>query len=251
MNGQSKGTIGVLCDLAREGIKGAATRLDTDGHVLVLARLFALPADLPEPLSDEITGAARFPDGITGPRAAGYLARRRIARAIFACQSGQEARALRISADARGAPFVMGLPNHSRVSFAARGELAVIGLAKSAIGVDIEAELSQEAIPWKLLRPEEAAKIRAEPVAGREQSFRKLWGLKEAYLKAIGMGFLIAPEEVHVSTYLDGKIKVSHSKNLPNTTENGLFFWSDYEGEARAGFKSNCKYGIALALLPH
>jgi 4'-phosphopantetheinyl transferase len=84
------------------------------------------------------------------------------------------------------------------LSSARRGALAVIGAARAPIGVDVETADEAGEIPWNVLHPEEASMLRALQGRPRAMGFARLWSLKEAYLKALGLGLEREPSSFAV-----------------------------------------------------
>jgi phosphopantetheinyl transferase len=174
-------------------IAALGARLRREGAVWFLANLARLPADLAPVLPEEEAEAERLPPGLAR---AGRLARRRLARHVAAEATGEKARDLRIGADAMGKPFFFGGAAAYHLSFSARGTLALIGLADQPLGVDLEIAEPGLAIPFNMLRAEECARLMAEPEAERISAFCRIWAAKEAIVKAVGLGFRIAPERI-------------------------------------------------------
>jgi len=75
-----------------------------------------------------------------------------------------------------------------RLSFAQRLSRFGCALASVPIGVDIETADRGE-IPWNVLHDAEAARLGALGVEEREKLFLRIWAAKEAYAKALGLGF--------------------------------------------------------------
>lgn len=172
----------------------AARVLARVGFVAVVAGRDA--PDLPAPLQDELAQAAGSAD------ARGFLIRRGVARAVAAAILGLEAGTLRVVHTPQGAPRFAGGPLH--LSFSARGEQAVIALGNlalgnMALGVDLERGLPPAGIPWNMLRADECEALRALPAAEQDEAFLALWRAKEAVVKALGRGFVLAPEAVRIT----------------------------------------------------
>ncbi|KAF0228261.1 MAG: 4'-phosphopantetheinyl [Beijerinckiaceae bacterium] len=197
-----------LIRLATTSITEAVERLSSHGVVVVLAEDGIAIPNLPPATEAEIGAAAGSRNGV------GFLLRRRIARALAAEACGQDAAVIRLVADANGKPgFEMpgvGLPGvempgvapaapRLHVSFSARSPLNLIAVAHDPVGVDLEMPITQEAIPWNILRPDEADAIRALPAPEQPGAFVRLWSLKEAFLKASGNVLAIPPEAIRIA----------------------------------------------------
>lgn len=80
-----------------------------------------------------------------------------------------------------------------RLSSASRAGTAALAVATTPVGVDVERADPAAAVPWRVLHPAEAAMLVAVPHAERARAFARLWSLKEAYLKALGLGLSREP----------------------------------------------------------
>ena len=78
------------------------------------------------------------------------------------------------------------------LSTSSRGPFRALAAAGSRIGVDVELADAGE-IPWNVLHPDEVSWLARENDAARAQSFARLWSVKEAYLKALGIGLAREP----------------------------------------------------------
>ena len=81
------------------------------------------------------------------------------------------------------------------------GELAVIALSDSEVGVDVEHESSAPAAREAAAvagTPAEAAALDFLPAEARPAAALSLWTAKEAYLKATGEGLTVPPDEVEI-----------------------------------------------------
>ena len=72
-----------------------------------------------------------------------------------------------------------------------RGGLSALGAARTRIGVDVEVIEAGAPPPWNVLHPAEVAALRRE--ADPAAAFAALWAVKEAYLKALGIGLAREP----------------------------------------------------------
>lgn len=89
------------------------------------------------------------------------------------------------------------------LSIGSRDPLAAVAVARSRIGVDVEAADPKGEIPWNVLHPDEAALLLAgQDDEARAHTFSRLWSLKEAYLKALGTGLSREPAGF-AATFLD------------------------------------------------
>jgi 4'-phosphopantetheinyl transferase len=79
------------------------------------------------------------------------------------------------------------------LSISRRGPFTAVALAASQVGVDVELVEGDGEIPWNVLHPSESAMLRQEDGPARAAAFARLWSLKEAYLKALGIGLFREP----------------------------------------------------------
>ena len=90
------------------------------------------------------------------------------------------------------------------LSCASRAGVAALAVAWSPIGVDVEIVDPLGTIPWNVLHPAEGAVLRALASDSRDRAFARLWSLKEAYLKAQGLGLRREPSSFEIRV-LDGQ----------------------------------------------
>lgn len=202
-----------LYPLAECGFAPPAQALAAGQPCLVLVSRFAMPEGLPAPLASEQSAAGRFRDEV---RAEGFLLRRRITRAVVARAFGRAPDEIAITRDESGKPFLQGAGLMLHLSFAARGDIALIGIAHQPIGVDLESGIAPEALPFNMLRRDERAALLALPRAEQPPAFLTLWTLKEAMLKALGCGFSVPPEAVHLPlSWLAAEVSPSGFHEIP------------------------------------
>jgi 4'-phosphopantetheinyl transferase len=96
------------------------------------------------------------------------------------------------------------------LSLASRGGLAAMAAAPAPVGVDLELVDENAEIPWNVLHPGEAAMLAALKDRPQAMAFTRLWSLKEAYLKSLGVGlkrepssFLVRFADSEVATIID------------------------------------------------
>ncbi len=128
-----------------------------------------------------------------------YLAAHAGARLILGHVVGRPPSALRFGASANGKPVLLLNPQEIDFSLShARGAVAVAA-AHMPIGVDVEPmrEMDQlDSVSELVLAAEEQAVLRKASKASRSRLFLRYWTLKEALLKAAGLGFAAPPNEV-------------------------------------------------------
>lgn len=124
--------------------------------------------------------------------------RRETARRVLAGQEGLSGWDGAIEHLPSGQPVLPARPD-LHLSLATRGGVVAVGLASSAIGVDVEAVGPVNEIPISLLHVQEQAALAALEGVERAVAFSLVWAAKEAYVKALGTGLFRAPESFAVS----------------------------------------------------
>jgi 4'-phosphopantetheinyl transferase len=125
--------------------------------------------------------------------------RRALLRELVVRSTGRCPDAIAI-AEAEGRPPVVVKPDGSGLylSLGRRGPCAAIAIAASSVGVDVELADEAGEIPWNVLHHQEAAHLAALQGVARALAFARLWSLKEAYLKALGVGLFREPSSFAV-----------------------------------------------------
>jgi len=134
-----------------------------------------------------------------------YKKARGILRFLLGRYFGASPEKMEISTTDLGKPYVSELLNGQSLSFnlSHSGRLAVYVFAiNRPVGVDVEAlrpisDLDQLAA--RFFSENERKSLQAIDSLARAKTFLQYWVRKEAYLKAIGLGLSISPEEVDVS----------------------------------------------------
>jgi len=125
--------------------------------------------------------------------------RRSLARETLARQFGLTEDAVEIGHEPAGRPLIV-RPRGSglHLSLATRSGLVAIALAHRPVGVDVERVALASEPPLAALHPGERRWLESLPAAARPLAFAQLWSAKEAYVKALGAGFMRAPESFSV-----------------------------------------------------
>lgn len=145
--------------------------------------------------------------------------RQATARRVLGRQFGLPADAVEIDHDAGGRPLLGGpVGGGLHISLATRAGLVVVGLAERPVGVDVERVEPDGQPPLAVLHPSERAILLALPPAERPSTFARLWSAKEAYVKALGTGFLQPPESFAVMLLSDDRFAVAARAGLPSAT---------------------------------
>lgn len=70
------------------------------------------------------------------------------------------------------------------------GRWVVCALAPTAVGIDVEQLRPFDLLlAWRFFHRRECAALAVQPIAAQNDYFFRLWTAKEAYLKALGLGF--------------------------------------------------------------
>ncbi len=139
-----------------------------------------------------------------------FAAGRAVLRVLLSRYLSAEPLGIPIACASAGKPFVDDPSCDVRFNLSHSGGLALYAFARGPeVGVDIEAiraDVDIAGIASRFFTPVEAARIAAEPEAGRIGMFYAVWVRKEAYAKATGEGIaaaLAAEEGVWHFTELD------------------------------------------------
>ncbi len=153
--------------------------------------------------------------------------RRGMAARILARQLDLPPEAIAIGHDERGRPLVAqprGTGLH--LSLATRAGMVAVALAHNPVGVDVEAVDEAAAPPLGVLHADEMSWLSGQPPERHALAFARLWSAKEAYVKALGTGFLRPPESFAVTLSPEGVIAVrdggqAAASGVGRTIENG------------------------------
>lgn len=164
-------------------------------HVVALS-LDLLGAELELLDADERQRAARFATPLLQRRfiAAHVGLRRLLGMALDASPAE-----LRFTVDALGKPCVLGAPaRHFSLSHC--GGQALVAIAPAPLGIDLEALIQRdtELLAERILTPRELGRWRLLPQIDRTESLTEAWTLKEALLKACGLGLRVDPVTLEV-----------------------------------------------------
>ena len=161
----------------------------TDGATVVALalredRLAPTPRDLQEaPSRDPARGA--------------FLRRRASTRRVVAARLGVAPESVEIGHAPSGAPRVLAPASSLKISVSGRADFCAVAMAEAPVGVDIEPSRAIEP-PWSLLHPNERKALETLTSEARADAFLRLWTAKEAYLKALGLGFARDPTKIAI-----------------------------------------------------
>ena len=185
-------------DIAQNSAVLQAMLLDPP-HESVTLRLFDLSEDEPSPsqwelLSSDELGRVRR---LVVPRKRNQFVQARAElRTLLSQRLGVAPAALDISYGERGKPFLADYPNlHFNLSHSA-GKAALVICEGQRVGVDIEdarRERRYDAFSKRFFAREERDWLMASQGSELKDRFYRIWTNKEAYVKALGSGFGLAP----------------------------------------------------------
>lgn len=128
-----------------------------------------------------------------------YLVAHALTRLILARYEGVAPAAVSFTRNAFGRPELHDSPCELRFSLSHARAFAALAITTTwDIGLDLECDdrpVSPLAIAERYFAPAEVAWLRALPLEGLKSAFVDLWTLKEAYIKARGLGLSMALDE--------------------------------------------------------
>jgi 4'-phosphopantetheinyl transferase len=104
-----------------------------------------------------------------------------------------------------------------------RGHVAVAVALDREVGVDVERvapSRADEEVARQLFAPAEFADFQQEPETGRAEAFFDYWTLKEAYIKAVGLGVAIPLKDF---AFTRQPLRISFAPTLDDTPSRWLF----------------------------
>jgi 4'-phosphopantetheinyl transferase len=131
------------------------------------------------------------------PARGAFLRRRALSRRVVAARLGVAPESVEIGHAPSGAPRVLAPSSSIKISVSGRADFCAVAMAEAPIGVDIEPSRAIEP-PWSLLHPNERNMLETLTGEARADAFPRLWTAKEAYLKALGLGFARDPTKIAI-----------------------------------------------------
>ncbi len=104
-----------------------------------------------------------------------------------------------------------------------RGHVAVAVALDREVGVDVERiapSRADEEVARQLFAPAEFAAFQEEPEGGRAEAFFDVWTLKEAYIKAVGLGVALPLKDF---AFTRDPLRISFAPTLDDTPSRWLF----------------------------
>ena len=105
----------------------------------------------------------------------------------------------------------------------ARGHVAVAVALDREVGLDVERiapDRADEEVARQLFAPAEFKAFQEEPQAGRAEAFFDVWTLKEAYIKAVGLG---VAQPLKDFAFTRAPLRISFAPTLDDTPSRWLF----------------------------
>lgn len=147
-----------------------------------------------------------------GPRRELFAVSRLLLKHAAAAALQTEPEYLELGYSLYGRPFIQGC-DQLDVSLSHSGGLILLGLTTvGAIGVDVEPvdrHLDFGGADRHLCTPPESAAVQELPAAGRGEALLRLWTLKEAYTKALGLGLRLPFDEFGFTLDEDAPVLLS------------------------------------------
>lgn len=126
-------------------------------------------------------------------------------RLILAHYTGMRAADITFARSPHGKPYIAANEGRSPVRFNLTHsyDRALVAVAyEREVGVDLEwknDETEVESVARRYFCPSEFAALAALPPAARKDAFFRVWTLKEAVMKAVGLGLSLPPDQVEVT----------------------------------------------------
>jgi 4'-phosphopantetheinyl transferase len=176
----------------------------------------------------------RFPEGRRE-----YLVTRALVRSVLSEYAPVAPRDWTFVRNRHGRPEIAGPSGAPRLRFNlsnTRGLVACLVAEGREVGLDVEDTLRRGetvGIADRFFSPFEAASLRRQPAHRQRDRFFDYWTLKEAYIKARGMGLAIPLD--HFSYHLDesGPIGIAFEPELPDDPDRWQFSLQSLGGRHR------------------
>jgi 4'-phosphopantetheinyl transferase len=155
----------------------------------------------------------RFQGIRSGPAGRQYLAARLLARSTLSRYAGVPTQAWRFTANEHGRPMIDWPREYRDIHFSIShtAGLAVIAIGRfPEIGIDVETldrDVEIQEIAKSVLAEAEACELARGCAEAARDCFFSYWTLKEAYMKARGLGFSLPPRSFEFAD-LDGSISL-------------------------------------------
>lgn len=176
-----------------------------------------------------------------------YLVARALVRTTLSRYTGTAPQELRFSLNRYGRPEIDSssglLPLRFNLSHTDGLAALVVALADS-IGVDVE-DTSRERpgieLAHRFFSRSEADSLDALPPSGQQNRFYEYWTLKEAYVKAMGMGLSFPLEQFSFNLEENSPLRLSFGPSLPYQPEDWQFWLLRLSGHHTGALALNRK----------
>ncbi len=155
-----------------------------------------------------------------------YVAAHALVRATLSACFARAPQDWTFVTNAWGKPRVAASDASARLSFNlshTRGCVAVAVALDREVGVDVERmapDRADEAVARQLFAPAEFAAYHDEPEAQRAEAFFDFWTLKEAYIKAVGLGVALPLKDF---AFTRDPLRISFAPSLDDIPSRWLF----------------------------
>ena len=143
-----------------------------------------------------------------------YACAHALLRTTLSLESDREAAAWRFGKTPAGKPFLLEAADAAGISFSlshARGMVACAVTDAPAVGIDVESvdrDVDANRIAGRFFAPVEAAHLDQLDGDARRDRFFDLWTLKEALVKALGVGMAAALDRLAFTVGPDGRVRL-------------------------------------------
>lgn len=156
-----------------------------------------------------------------------YLLVHVLLRLTLSCYSSRSPQSWEFVTNAYGKPALSGDGPHFNLSHAEG--LVICALADEVeLGVDVERQDRRgdwEALARRWLAIEEQDWLASQPVEQRSMAFLRLWTLKEAYAKALGLGLSLPLDKFAVRLELDNEAALLCQESATLNADWQLQYW--------------------------
>jgi 4'-phosphopantetheinyl transferase len=165
-----------------------------------------------------------------------HLLTRALARTTLARFTGIAPEDIRFAENAYGRPEIANEAGRAldiRFNLSHTAGLVVLALTSGRdVGIDVEAVSRRDAsldIADRFFSPSEAAALRTQPASDRDRRFFDYWTLKEAYIKARGMGLSLSLDKFSFRFTGRSEIDLEIDPDLGDSADRWWFWQFDVE----------------------
>jgi 4'-phosphopantetheinyl transferase len=149
-----------------------------------------------------------------------YLFTRALVRTVLSRYAAVPPEAWAFARNEHGRPEVSGPVGAARLRFSlsnTRGLVACAVARTHDVGADVEdleSRVGTRAIASQFLSPLEVAALQSQPIETQRRRFFEYWTLKEAYVKARGLGLSIPLDQFSLHLVKGGPVRISFDSRL-------------------------------------